>query len=275
MKGTCQKHNREFELREGCPECLDERRLPPNGLAAAAQAAGAEVTVAKASFKMIEPVNVPAQSMEVTIRTNPELDESVVKLYNEGLKLQTYAEQAIIETPEDVKKYTNDFAIISDLKKAIEAKRVEYTRPINEHLNSINEAFNVFSAPIKLADLYFRQKVADLNIKLRAEKLEQERINQLRMEAAEAEMKLKGELSESVNLVEVVEPPKHFRADMGMTGMVDNWKAEVIDFALLPDEYKQVNQPLLNSAARSYKDKRTIPGVRIYNEPTVRMTRSK
>jgi hypothetical protein len=99
---------------------------------------------------------------------------------------------------------------------------------------------------------------------------EQEEINRKRQEAAEAEMKLNGELSESVNLVEVSpEAPKTVATDLGTAGQRDNWKWEVVDFALLPDEYKVVDSSLLTAVAKKHHDQKPIPGVRFFNEPII------
>jgi hypothetical protein len=90
------------------------------------------------------------------------------------------------------------------------------------------------------------------------------------MEAAKAEAALNnGEIKESVNLVEVVEAPKRTITDMGSAGQRGNWTYEVVDFNLLPNEYKLPNNSLLNSLAKSVKNTRTIPGLRIYNDPTM------
>jgi len=99
---------------------------------------------------------------------------------------------------------------------------------------------------------------------------EQEDINRKRQEAAEAEMRLKGELTESVNLVEVVpEAPKIVSTGMGSTGMRDNWKYRVVNFAELSDEYKIEDSVMLNSIAKGHHDKKPVKGIVFYNEPII------
>ena len=80
-------------------------------------------------------------------------------------------------------------------------------------------------------------------------------------------MKLKGEITESVNLVPVNEAPKRVSTNMGTASMRDNWKYEVTDFALLPDAYKVPDTTMLTSVAQKHHDQKPIPGVRFYNEP--------
>lgn len=93
----------------------------------------------------------------------------------------------------------------------------------------------------------------------------------MRMEAAQAEMELKGELTESVKVIEVTpEPPAHYRTESGTLGkfMVKKW--ELVDFNLVPGEYKMLNEVLIGKLVRS--GIKTIPGIRIYEEETLRIT---
>lgn len=205
------------------------------------------------------------------IQIRPDIDEKVVALYQEAVKLQEYAKARVIASNDDIKAATNDLSIISRLKRAIEEKRKEYTQPINEHLNAVNEAFKVFAEPLVNADRITRDKI--LNYRREQERIrqEQERINQLRMEAARAEMELKGELTESVKVVEVApEAPTHYRTEGGTLGkfMVRKW--ELVDFNLVPGEYKMLNEVLIGKLVRS--GIKIIPGIRIYEEESLRIT---
>jgi len=124
-------------------------------------------------------------------------------------------------------------------------------------------------APVEEADKITRNKVLAYQAERERIRQEQENINRLRMEAAKKEMELKGELTESVNLVEVIpETPKHVFADTGSLGVRDNWKLiEVTDFALLPDEYKIADVVKLGKVIRA--GLHTIPGCKIENVPTL------
>lgn len=205
------------------------------------------------------------------IQIRPDTDEKVVSLYQEAVKLQQYAEARVIQSDGDIKVATDDLSIIARLKKAIEEKRKEYVGPINEHLKSVNDAFKNFAEPLNQADSITRQKILDYRKEQERIRREQERINQLRMEAARAEMELKGELTESVKVVEVApEAPAHYRTESGTLGkfMVRKW--ELVDFNLVPGEYKMLNEVLIGKLVRS--GLKTIPGIRIYEEETLRIT---
>ncbi|MBU2051557.1 MAG: hypothetical protein KKH61_21615, partial [Gammaproteobacteria bacterium] len=96
---------------------------------------------------------------------------------------------------------------------------------------------------------------------------EQEEINRKRMEAAQAEMKLKGELSEPVGLVEVHFVPERIRSDMGTSGLTDHWVFQVDDFTLVPDTYKVIDSVLLNAVANRYHASNPVPGITFVNQP--------
>lgn len=204
------------------------------------------------------------------VNVAPQADESVIALYDQTLKLEEYATALVIDSDDRIKAATNDLIIIRGLKKAIEGKRKEYTRPINSHLEAINEAFKTLTEPINNADTITGEKILAYRLRQDLIRKEEERINQMRMDAAKAEMELKGELTESVNLVEVVpENPDHYRAEAGMSGVANLWKFEVIDFELLPNQYKLPDMVKIRKVIIAGA---TIPGVRGWKEESLRVT---
>ena len=215
---------------------------------------------------MVEMIE-PAQTVLIHVR--PDIDPRVTALYQEGVKLQQYAESRIIQSDDDVKSATNDLSIIAKLKKAIEEKRTGYTSPINEHLKAVNDDFKRFTGPLLVADSLTRQKVLDYRAEQERVRQEQERINRLREEAARAEMQLKGEITEPVGLVEVApEPPARYRTESGTLGRAKVWKFEVIDFAVLPDEYKLPDMTKIRKVVIAGVG---IPGVRAWQTESLRV----
>ena len=206
---------------------------------------------------------------EEALTLRPGEDVEVMSYYLEAVKLQQYAETRVIATVEDVKIATDDLSIISKLKRAMEEKRKEYLEPLKIQTETIRETYNSLMAPVLEADKITRDKMLGFNKEQERIRQEQEEINRKRMEAAEQEMKLKGEITEPVNLVEVAPEVKRVSTEMGTTGMVDHWKYEVVDFALLPGEYKVVDSAMLNAVAKKHHDQKQIPGVRFYNEPII------
>ena len=204
------------------------------------------------------------------VRIKPDIDEAVIALYEEASSLCRYAEVRVITCDVDIHSATDDLSLIAKLKKAIEEKRKEYVGPINDHLKTINDAFKNFTEPLNQADSITRQKILDYRKEQERIRQEQERINELRLEAARAEMQLKGELAESVGIVEVKpEQPKHYRTETGTLGTMKVWRFEIIDFSLLPDQYKLPDMVKIRKVITAGA---TIAGVRAWLEESLKVT---
>lgn len=208
------------------------------------------------------------------VKINPQEDAEIKSYHDEALKILEFAEKRVISSVEGLKLATDDLSVIANMKKAIEGKRKEYVQPLQEHVKDVNNAFKVFMEPIEQADRLTRVKILDYQREQERIRQEQEEINRKRMEAAEAEMRLKGELTESVNLVEVSEEaPKKIHTGMGTVGQRMIRKYRVVDFALLPDQYKIENSALLNKVVKAGIP--SIPGIEIYEEPIITVTSKK
>lgn len=209
------------------------------------------------------------------VQVNPGSDAKVAALYNEGVKLKEYAESRVIQSDEDVVTATNDLSIIAGLKKSIEELRTtQYTKPLNDHLKAINAAFKDFVAPIEQADTINRRKVQDYRAELERRRQEQERINLLREEAAKAEMALKDEITEPVNLVEVAPvQPKRYIASTGELGTAKIKKWELSDMREVPEEYKMLDSARITKVVKAGIP--SIPGIRIYEDEVLRVTAQK
>ena len=203
------------------------------------------------------------------VNINPDSDLEIQGHYEEAQRLRFYALDRVVETSVDAKNATDDLSMISTLKKAMEEKRREYTVPLDQHKKAIMETFRTLMAPIEEADRVTRDKVLAFKQVQAAQKAEEERINAERLQLAQDEMALKGEITEPVNLIPVSEVTKTIHTDLGTAGMVTNWKFEIIKPALVPDEYKIVDVAKIGKVVRA--GLREIPGVRIYPEESLRM----
>ena len=202
------------------------------------------------------------------VKVKPEIDIQVLSFLAESNRLRDFAEARVITTADDLLPATDDLSLIAKLKKAMEDKRKEYVKPLQDHVKAVNDTFKTLMEPIETADSVTRGKILAFQLKQKLIREEQEKINALRMEAAKKEMELKGALTESVNLVEVIpELAKRTTTDMGSVGMRDHWTFEVVDFAFLPDEYKMPDATKIGKVVRA--GLHTIPGVKIWNEPTL------
>jgi len=213
----------------------------------------------------MEEMRVDEITETALVKVKPESDLQVQAFYQEALRALEYAEARSIVKAEDLKPATEDLALISKLKRSMEERRKEYLKPLDDHRRAINDAFKMMMTPIERADAITRDKILAFQLKQKLIREEQERINALRLEAAQKEMELKGEITESVNLVEVSLEVKRVQTDLGTAGMRDNWTYEVIDFLSLPNEYKVPDAAKIGKVVRA--GLRNIPGVRIFNEP--------
>ena len=205
------------------------------------------------------------------IKISPNKDETVITLLNEVTSILEWAKKRTIANIDDVKNATNDLSLISKLKKAVEEKRQEYTSPLNDHIKTINGAFKLLSEPLAEADKITRQKVLTYNAEIERRREEAEAINREKLELAQREAILRGgEISIDLSPIEAPEAtPDRVRAEAGMTSkmMVKKWEIE--DFSKIPDEYKTIDAGKVTKLVKAGIG--AIPGIRIWEEPTLRV----
>ena len=208
----------------------------------------------------------------------PAIDTIIVDPRAQALSLLDWAEKCSIQSIDDVKKATNDLSIMSGAKKKLEELRKQYVQPLNEEVKIINELFRTVSIPLDEADKITRGKILAFNQKQTEIRAKQEEINRKRMEAAQAEAELSGtgEITEEINLVEVQpEVPKQVYGDLGKAGIRKTWNYRIIDFGLIPDSYKVVNDQAIKGAIRGSKGTINIPGIEAYQEESLSVTTRK
>ncbi len=215
-------------------------------------------------------IKCPNYKPETAIALRPGEDLEVRSYYKDALGLLGFANDRVIATAEDNKGATDDLSLISKLKKQMEAKKREYLDPLKEQADAIRDTYNYLMAPVLEAERTTKGKMLAYDAEQNRIRAEQEEINRKRLEAAQQEMKLKGELSEPVNLVEVDPATSGLvHTDMGTAGPRDNWKYEIIDPELLPRWCMVPDATMLNATAKKHHDKKQIPGVRFYNDPII------
>lgn len=213
----------------------------------------------------------PIETPTALVKISPETDLQVQVFYNEALKAKEYAEARVITTVEDLKPAIDDLSIISLIKRGFEEKRKEYVKPLQDHVKAINDAFKTLMEPVEIADKFTREKILAFQLRQKLIREEQEKINALRLEAAKREMELKGELTESVELVEVIpEISKTTRTELGTAGIMKVRKWEVVDMVQVPDEYKMIDATKVGKVVRAGIP--SIPGIRIWEDETLRIS---
>ncbi len=214
----------------------------------------------------------PADLSVAVIRVNPQTDTAIVALLSECEGLRKYAETRTITTNDDIKSATFDLTLIAKIKRSLEDKRKEYTGPINTHLKAVNDTFKMLMAPVEQADQLTRSKILAYRQEQERKAREVEEINRLRIEAAQREAAMNnGEIKEAVQIVEAPIPAiSKVYTEGGSLGTMKIRKYHVMDFAILPDQYKIENTALLTKVVKAGIP--SIPGVEIYEEETLRVT---
>ena len=243
----------------------------PVGLAAAAELAGAEVTEAKFGYHRYNQQGKPAALVMIETHIGKPAPE-LLQLYLNAAGLLQFAKDRIIATNEDLKPATDDLATIAVCKKAMFARKTELVGPLKAKLDMVNQAFDDIMFPVLEADRLTRGQVSEFDNKQRRTAAEAKRIEDEKLKLAQAEMKLTGEHTQELGTA-VAPPavPEHTRTELGTLGGRANWKARVVDFKLLDDQWKIANESLLNNHARTTKGERPIPGVEFYDDHVVTM----
>jgi hypothetical protein len=205
------------------------------------------------------------------VKVKPDLDLAVQDLFREGLRLQEYAHARVIATNDDLKPAVNDLALIAKCRKAITEKRVEYIKPIRGHLDQVNKAFEEFLAPFDDAEKMTKAKVQAFQEDVARRTAEAKRIEDEKFRLAQEEAKLTGgEITVPLGTAPTPPPaPTIIRTESATVSGRDNWKARVLDFKALPDEYKLPNEQMLNAKARTTKGQAQVPGVEFFNDRSV------
>ena len=215
---------------------------------------------------------MPEESVIATVevRVSPEADNSVQALADEVSHLAVYAEARTISSVADVKAATEDLSIISGLKKALEAKRKEYTGPLDALKKSIDATFKRIMEPLEEANQVTRNKVLAYQAEQTRKAHEAQRIADAEAQLARDKAALNGTPTPVTPTLVIPEPPTTSHGELGTTGqrMIRKWR--LVDFALVPDKYKSLNEGLIGKLVRA--GERDIPGIDIYEEPILTVT---
>ena len=206
------------------------------------------------------------------IKISPARDDAIIGLLEEGRKLKEFAVARTIARDEDLKPATDDLSLIAKLKKALNEKKAEYVKPIKAHLDAVNAVFTGIMAPFEEADIITRQKITAYRASIEKARQEAEAINQAKIDLAKREEALTGEHTVDLTPVEAPIQVTKVSTDMGTVGMMKIYKFEVIDKALVPEEYKLVDTAKVGAVVRASKGTIIIPGIKIIAEETLRVS---
>jgi len=167
-----------------------------------------------------------------------------------------------IKSQTDVDKASINLRELQQVERSIEAKRLEFTAPLNQSLKAINDTFKLLKAPIQHARGIISNRILEWR------RIEQDRIakeEERRRKIQEAHAKQ----GHDVNAPVILERPEN---KIGNTQVSKVWKWEVEDFAKLPDEFKVINSVALNTALREARKENKVPeiaGVKFYEDESL------
>lgn len=285
--GTCE--HGPFPLLEGCPQCIAKKSqaampeddvLPTNDTMVPPEQQEMAEGLASEGLELVEPESTSEQETPIAsigqamIQIGPETDARVKELYAEAVHLLELAEARVITENADLKSATEDLSVIARLKKALNEKKDEFVKPVRAFLNDFNDTFKTMLEPIEEADRITRDKMKDFRAEQQRKIAEAQAIEDEKLALAQREAELKGgEIT--VDLTPVEAPPavpERVRTDIGMAGTAKVHKWEVTDKALVPEEYKVVDAGAVGRVVKASKGTIVIPGIRIWQEDTIRVT---
>ncbi len=208
------------------------------------------------------------------INISPESDLIVLQLLCEANKLRDYAEKRVIAMDADLKPAVDDLTLIAKVKKALIEKKAEYVKPIKVHLDAFNDTFMTLLTPLEDADHITRSKILSYREAQERKAKEAAEINRQKEELARREAAFNGTGEVTIDTTPVTvppPPPAHVRTEVGTLGTQQNWKFEVVDFALLPNEYKMADEVKIGKVVRATKGSVAIPGVKMWPEDSLRI----
>ena len=186
------------------------------------------------------------------------IPEKEVKVIEEETSLLLkQADSYVIISAQDVDLASEFLSEVKGLENRIEAKRLEFTKPLNQSLKAINETFKKLSKPLVDA----RQIVAIRILDWR--KVENDRIakeEERRRKIQDAHERAGHEVKAPIIL-------EKLEKRMGDTQARKVWNWEIVDFSKVPDIYKEINRVAINQAIRN--GVREISGLNIFQEESL------
>lgn len=156
---------------------------------------------------------------------------------------------------------------IKDMEKVIEDKRTEFTKPLNQSLKSINDTFKKMREPLEQARDLLTRKILTWK-RIESERVAQEQAAYRKIQEAEAELRRLQNMPEIKEEPIVITPVVN---KIGNMQTVKRWKFDVLNFIIIPNDYKEINTVTINAAIR--EGVRDIPGLKIYQEESLSIVR--
>lgn len=170
-----------------------------------------------------------------------------------------------IESAHDLNKAVENLSELNRWNDRVEEDRLKLTKPLNDALKEINGRYRPIREALEGVIKGLREKMSQYASKV--EKARQEAEMKLSERVASGGLKMET----AVRKLEGIEAmEKTVEGEGGKVTFVEVDKFEVVDFKLLPDEYKLVNESAIRLAKKEGVE---VAGVRYWKEQSVRNKR--
>lgn len=184
-------------------------------------------------------------------------DQSKLQALSTEVEQFLYEQQELsVASMQDYQSAGEVIKTVKDRIKQLEAKRITYTKPLDEVKAQLMADFKKIAKPL----VEFVESTEAKMLTWYKEEQKRKAEEQAKIDAAALEQAKQAGVSEIV--VPVVEQPKTVKTDYATVTVKKTWKAEVVNEAEVPREYLVVDQVKINAAVRA--GTREIPGVKIY-----------
>ena len=159
---------------------------------------------------------------------------------------------------------------VKDLENTVEAKRLSFTKPLNESLKNINDTFRVMREPLEKARGIVTNVIMSWKREETARIYEEQQALRRRQEAEAAERAKAIHDEEAEPITMIIKAPEKIAPvenKIGNVQTVKRWTFEVVDFTKIPDSFKVINPGAVNLAIRG--GTREIPGLKIYQSESL------
>lgn len=182
--------------------------------------------------------------------------------------------------------------IAGDFLKSLKPLRAEIDNTFDPIISKAHQAHKEAVAQKKKYIEPIDALEKSIKDKIRQYQIEQEKIRKAEEERIRKELELKAKkekeeaalkaidenkIEEAEKIIEKpIEQPKYseyqqLKQKTTTTVTVDNWKYEILDPQQVPREYCCPDDKMISMIVKANKGKVNIPGVRVYNEPIVRI----
>lgn len=194
--------------------------------------------------------------MNTSIIINPQVRDELTHEAAQTAQAMKLLESFEITNEDDFTFAGNLLKLAKEKWKALEERRTEVTRPLNEALRAVNGWFKPAQEPYKQAELVLKQKIS-------AYLLAQRAANEAAMQAA-AQAAQAGDVDQAAqHVAALVEAPK-----VQGVSMREVWDFEVVNLDEVPREYLCLDAAKVRAAIWYADTERTpprpIPGLRFF-----------